>query len=255
MIGSLFSGIGGLELGLERAGLGPVSWQVEIDPFARSILEKHWPNARRFDDVCTFSAPRLELPRVSLICGGFPCQDVSVAGKGAGLEGARSGLWREFVRVVDEAQPEVVVVENVAQGLSRWLDVACDGLAALGYSPAAVVLPAGSVGAPHRRARAFVVADTNGQFLRLLEQRGPARSPDELRDGGQTVPVDDGKPGHASRPSAWAALPDVGRMGDGLSGGVDAARARTDRIRVLGNAVVPQVAEVIGRMIVASRLT
>src|SRR6187200_1732128 len=99
-IGSLFAGVGGLELGLEWAGLGPTLWQVEQDKFCRAVLEKHWPQAERFDDVCTVGSANLA--PVQLICGGFPCQDVSSAGKGAGLAGERSGLWREFARVVRE---------------------------------------------------------------------------------------------------------------------------------------------------------
>lgn len=117
MIGSLFSGIGGLELGLERAGLGPVLWQVEIDPFCRKILAKHWPNAKRFEDVEAIDPS--DLPAVDLVCGGFPCQDLSVAGKGAGLGGDRSGLWFQFARIVAGTKPRHVVVENVAHGRGR----------------------------------------------------------------------------------------------------------------------------------------
>lgn len=253
-IGSLFSGIGGLELGLERAGLGRVAWQVEADPAAREVLEAHWPDAQRFNDVRTFCGPRDGAEAVSLICGGFPCQDLSVAGKGAGItHGARSSLWREMVRIVDECQPEVVVVENVAQGLSRWQGVAEADLAELGYVPATVVLSAGSVGAPHRRARAFCVADTHGQFLRFLEQREPRGPSRGVRDEGEAFALDDGGNGDAPRSSDWAALPRMGRVGDGLPSGVDPSAQRTDRLRLLGNAVVPRVAECIGRAIVESR--
>lgn len=244
MIGSLFSGIGGLELGLERAGLGSVAWQVEIDPFCRHVLEKHWPDAKRYDDVRGFCAPRLGLERPSLICGGFPCQDVSVAGKGAGLAGTRSGLWVEFERIVDECQPAIVVVENVAHGSERWRPRVASDLEALGYVPATVLVSAGSLGAPHRRDRAFVVADPIGLALRYLEQREPARRPRGVRDAGQAVALDDGAGGHASGSCPWQALPRVGGMGDGLSSGLDDAR-----LRALGNAVCPQQAEVIGRFI------
>lgn len=254
MIGSLFSGIGGLELGLEMAGLGPVAWQVEADPEARAVLEVHWPDAQRFNDVRTFCGPRDGAEPVSLICGGFPCQDLSVAGKGAGIvAGARSSLWREMVRIVDECQPEVVVVENVAQGLSRWQGVAEADLCELGYVPATVILPAGSVGAPHRRARAFVVADTHGQFLRFIQQRESRGPSVGVRDEGQAVDLDDGGSRRPARPSPWAAFPRVGGVGDGLPKGLDAATQRAARHRLLGNAVVPRVAECIGRAIVESR--
>lgn len=250
-IGSLFSGIGGLELGLERAGLGPVIWQAECDPFALRVLERHWPEAQRVHDVHDVSPATVE--RADIICGGFPCQDLSVAGKGAGLDGSRSGLWREFHRVVDECQPAVVVVENVAHGISRWLSPVCDDLAELGYVPAPVVLSAGRVGAPHYRARAFVVADTDGQFLRLVQQRAPARrSARAVRDEGQAEPVDHGQSRGSTLASAWRAKPDVGGVGNGVPAGLDMRSQRADRLRVLGNAVVPQVAEAIGRAILAS---
>lgn len=103
-IGSLFSGIGGLELGLEMAGVGDVAWQVELDPWCRAVLARHWPNADR--SVCDVTeAGPWNLEQVEVICGGFPCQDVSCAGIGAGLSGARSGLWREYLRIVDECKP------------------------------------------------------------------------------------------------------------------------------------------------------
>lgn len=249
-IGSLFSGIGGLELGLERAGLGPVLWQCEIDPFALSVLERHWPHATRIHDVRNVSPQ--SVGEVSVICGGFPCQDVSVAGKGAGLAGERSGLWSEFRRVVDECQPSTVVVENVAQGASRWIPTVLGDIRELGYVPCPVVLAAGAIGAPHRRARAFVIADTDGSVLRLVKQwqsGGPSR---RVRNEGEAVAVDDGGSGHSSVSSAWSAPPRVGRVGNGIPGGVDGSAQRSNRLRVLGNAVVPQVAEVIGRIVVAA---
>lgn len=156
-IGSLFSGIGGLELGLEWAGLEPVVWQVEQDPFCRSVLAKHWPSAdRSVTDVCT--AGVANLAHVDLICGGFPCQDLSYAGKGAGLAGERSGLWREYARIVGEIRPRFVVVENVAALLGRGADVVCGDLARLGYDAVWTTVRASDVGAPHRRERLFIIA-------------------------------------------------------------------------------------------------
>jgi site-specific DNA-cytosine methylase len=156
-IGSLFSGIGGLELGLERAGVGRVVFQVELDPFCRAVLEKHWPGVdRSVVDVRAASAS--VLPRVDVLCGGFPCQDLSAAGKGAGLAGARSGLWFEFRRLVAELAPSYAVVENVASGAKRWLCEVRSGLHELGYRTTALGISAADVGAPHRRERIFVVA-------------------------------------------------------------------------------------------------
>lgn len=169
-IGSLFSGIGGLELGIERATGGRVVWQVEREPFCRAVLAKHWPDATRFDDV-TAIAPFIrnhrnrgrgpwsdEAHHVDIICGGFPCQDISLAGKGAGLSGSRSGLWREFARIVRLVRPRVVVVENVAALLARGLGDVLVDLAACGYDAAWDCVPAAAVGAPHRRDRLFIVA-------------------------------------------------------------------------------------------------
>lgn len=161
-IGSLFSGIGGLELGLEWAGFGPVVWQVEQSEFCRGVLARHWPGADR--SVTDVRAAR-SLSAVDLICGGFPCQDVSSAGAGAGLDGRRSGLWYEFRRVVGELRPGAVVVENVASGKSRWLCEVRSDLHALGYRTRALLLHAADVGAPHRRARIFVLALANGSSV------------------------------------------------------------------------------------------
>ena len=160
ILGSLFSGIGGLELGIERglrsAGLDvQVAYQVERSSFCRHILARHWPHAQRFDDVCSVGAA---LPPVDLLCGGFPCQDVSSAGRGAGLDGARSGLWWEFLRIIEETRPRWIVVENVASGARRWLPAVRRSLGSLGYASVPVGIAACEVGARHRRERVFVVA-------------------------------------------------------------------------------------------------
>ncbi len=157
-IGSLFSGIGGLELGLERAGLGPVLWQCEIDPYCRAVLAKHWPDATRYPDVRRLRGA--ELFPVDVVCGGFPCQDISQANPGgAGLDGDRSGLWFEFLRIIDEHRPRAVVVENVGRLLRRGLDVVATGLDDLGYRVEFARIRAADVGAPHLRERLFIVAD------------------------------------------------------------------------------------------------
>lgn len=179
-IGSLFSGIGLLELGLEWAGVGTTRWQVENDPEPRSVLETWWPQAdRSVTDVR--EAGRGNLSRVDLVCGGFPCQDVSSAGLRKGLAlGERSGLWSEFRRIVGELEPRWVVVENVASGASRWLPHVRHDLRALGYRSTAVALSAADVGAPHKRGRIFVVA--------YSDRRGPQGEREPLQgraDGGQ----------------------------------------------------------------------
>lgn len=156
-IGSLFAGIGGLELGLELAGVGEVVWQVEINAFARGVLAMHWPKAKRFEDVTKVGAR--ELAGVDVICGGFPCQDISVAGRREGITGARSGLWKEFHRIIQETRPRFVVIENVARLVTEGLDVVVADLDAAGYRVEARIISAADVGAPHRRERLFIIAE------------------------------------------------------------------------------------------------
>lgn len=315
-IGSLFSGIGGLELGLERAGLGPVKWQVEIDPFCRSVLAQHWPNAERFEDVREAGS---ELSAVDLICGGFPCQDISLAGTGCGLAGERSGLWAEFARIIRLVRPRFVVVENVSALLARGLGDVLGDLAASGYDALWDCIPAQAVGAPHRRDRLFLVAwrvsnaerdgirqqpergggsaqpthsgnpfaqhvgpsMADGDGGRRKGERQPHRQPEhqgaswrdvdgccgaDLGDTsgqgsqGPSWSAHEGRPrpvaGRAWPPSpddlhAWGGVqaesqPSICRLADGVP-----ARLvrRRDRLKALGNAVVPQVAEVIGRVV------
>lgn len=256
-IGSLFSGIGGLELGLERAGVGHVVWQCEVDPFCRDILAKHWPHVTRFDDV---TRPR-DYPHVDLICGGFPCQDVSSAGARRGLGGEKSSLWWHFADVVRRVRPRFVVVENVASGKRLWLPHVRHQLHLLGYRTRAYGISAADVGAPHLRRRVFVVADARGEHLReqsglrgRTRREGPALAAragedgaprDADRDRESAEPVDGqvaGVPSLAGSASPWASPPEFRGVDDGIP-------RRLDRLRALGNAVVPQCAEAIGRMI------
>jgi DNA (cytosine-5)-methyltransferase 1 len=160
-VGSLFAGIGGFDLGFERAGMRTL-WQVEQSEFCRRVLERHFPDAR-FNDVRDVTgAPTLSratlLEYVDVLCGGFPCQDLSYAGKGAGIDGERSGLWSEYARIVGELRPRYVVVENVSALLARGLGRVLGDLAALGYDAEWDCIPASAVGAPHRRDRLWLVA-------------------------------------------------------------------------------------------------
>lgn len=171
-IGSLFSGIGGLELGLEHATGGRVCWQVERDAWCREVLAKHWPDAVRYDDVCTVNG----LPAVDLICGGFPCQDVSLAGKRAGFGGERSSLWREYRRIIADVGPRFVFVENVPGLLTAddghaFAEVLGD-LAALGFDATWDCFRASDVGAPHRRERLFLLAYRDGERRELQRVGG-----------------------------------------------------------------------------------
>lgn len=254
-IGSLFSGIDGLALGLEWAGLGPTVWQVESNPHARKVLEQHWPGVPRYDDVRTVGAGNLA--PVGLICGGFPCQDISAAGTRAGLHGARSGLWFEFERVVSELVPEWVVVENVASGAALWVDAVVAGLERLGYACLPIPLAASDVGAPHRRSRIFVVA--HAAQARLLRDGVTPRTPGQpsvarvAADALQPRLERDRTQAHAgwSGPAAhvgWQPERGLVPLVHGLSTRVDGF-ARREQIRLLGNSVVPQQAEVVGWVI------
>jgi DNA (cytosine-5)-methyltransferase 1 len=230
-IGSLFSGIGGLELGLEWAGLGPVRWQVEINAYARGVLARHWPDAERFEDVR--SVGEKVLSPVDLICGGFPCQNLSHANVRTryGLAGEASGLWSEFRRVVSELSPRFVVVENISDGWGEWVPVVRRDLHEFGYASVPIRVRAEDVGAPFKGARVFVVAASyrNGESTRALNAKVAelCSSPDVgWQDWGQPPP------------SALG-------MADGIP-------HRMERLHAVGNAVVPQCAEVIGHVILAT---
>lgn len=144
-----------MDLGLERAGM-QCQWQVEIDPFCQKVLEKHWPYVKRYSDVRDCGQYNLE--QVDLICGGFPCQDISNAGKRAGIDGARSGLWSEYHRIICELRPRYVLVENVAALLVRGMDRVLSDLATSGYDAEWRVFSACEMGFPHSRERLFLIA-------------------------------------------------------------------------------------------------
>src|SRR5437588_4892053 len=154
IVGSLFSGIGGLDLGLGRAGMS-VAWQVENDPFCAAVLEKHWPGVKRYGDIREIRWEEVE--SVDLVCGGFPCQPVSLAGRRLGTTDDR-WLWPEFARCVRTVRPRYVLVENVPGLLVRGMGDVLGDLAACGYDAEWDCLPAAAVGAPHLRYRVFIVA-------------------------------------------------------------------------------------------------
>jgi DNA (cytosine-5)-methyltransferase 1 len=276
--GSLFAGVGGFDLGFERAGF-ECKWQVEIDDYATRVLERHWPDVHRERDIRQCGRHNLE--RVDCIIGGFPCVDISYAGKGAGLDGARSGLFFEAIRLVRELQPRAVVLENVAALLTRGLDRVLGTLAEVGFDAVWHCIPAAAVGAPHIRDRVFILAYSNGesalsQYTEMAELQtgdvGNANSPrrktraakrevcgetrkqvfaargENVSDTNGTQRQGGWLPGgtrteHSDIGSGgwWAVEPPVGRVAHGIP-------ARVDRLRCLGNAIVPQVAEVVARM-------
>lgn len=246
LYGSLFSGIGGIDLGFDRAGL-KCAWQVEINPFARAVLAKHWPEVPKHDDIRTFQPTP-----VDVVAGGFPCQDISNAGKKAGIaEGTRSGLWSEYVRIIRTIRPRFVVVENVSALLVRGIDRVLGDLAASGYDAEWDCLPASAFGAPHERERIFLVAypsesiGVNGGVfdakyeIQRDEQWSSAKNIQSGRRwkcwvGSAVVAVD-----------GQVSASDFSGMDDGFSKDVD-------RIGACGNAVVPAIAEWIGRRLIES---
>ena len=278
--GSLFAGIGGFDLGFERAGF-QCKWQVEIDDYATRVLERHWPNVHRERDIR--QCGRHNLDRVDCIIGGWPCQDISYAGAGAGLNGARSGLFFEAARLVRELQPRAVVLENVAGLLTRGLDRVLGTLASFGFDAEWHCIPAAALGAPHIRDRVFIigttramgntnstrrktraakrevcgetrkqvlaargenVSDTNGARRKGRGQNGDFSGQAGLRGRTGSDEIERVRLAFADW---WATEPDVGRVAHGVP-------ARVDRLRCLGNAIVPQVAEVVARIALA-RLT
>lgn len=239
---SLFSGIGGLDLGLEWAGMTVVG-HVEQDAYCRAVLAHHWRDVPQHDDVTTAAEWWLskERPRVDLIAGGFPCQPVSVAGKGRAQNDER-WLWPAMADVVERLRPEWVLWENVPGLRSRGLDIVHADLIRLGYTHRVGSLRACEVGAPHSRNRLFGVAHAPRFRRGEGRPRGFA--------GKATYWPDFPTEGMAVRtPGAehWTCEPAMGRLVNGIPAGV-AAR----QLRALGNAVVPQVAKRIGIMIMGA---
>lgn len=232
---SLFSGIGGLDLGLERAGWTCVG-QVEIEPFCRQVLAEHWPGVPRWDDIRTVDTDGL--PRADLVAGGFPCQPVSQAGRKQGFSDHR-WLWPEFARVVRDLRPRWVLVENVRNLLSieggRATQAVLGDLSALGFDAEWFCLSACAVGAPHMRHRLFIVAHTQRPGLEV----------------GQFQPAGDELPAaerSGDERGWWDIEPPLGRVVAGVP-----RRVVRPQLTALGNAVVPQVAEAVGRRIMGLR--
>jgi DNA (cytosine-5)-methyltransferase 1 len=238
--GSLFAGIGGMDLGLERAGMA-CRWQVEIDPFCQKVLEKHWPHVRRHGDIRTVDGAELEW--VDVIAGGFPCQDISYAGKGAGIDGEQSGLYREMVRIVRLVRPRCVLMENVPALLTRGMGTVLGWLAEIGYDAEWSSLSACSMGAPHSRERLFFVAYPNSErFQALGNERDENDSEMAQRGIGPQYLYPPKIPTGSKEQSAFTSEPSMDRVADGVPD-------RVDRLKSLGNAVVPHVAEWIGTRI------
>jgi DNA (cytosine-5)-methyltransferase 1 len=232
-VGSLFSGIGGLDLGLERAGMN-VIWQSEIDPYASRVLKKHWPEVPNYGDIKTINWG--DVVRPDVICGGYPCQPFSTAGKRKGTDDPRH-LWPWVRQAISELRPRYAILENVRGHISLGLSTVIGELASIGYDAEWQLISAASQGAPHLRERVVIVAYPNGEQLgqrRLPEYTGQTHSRRVYNGCRQTCNVGW---------QWWQTEPNVGRVANGVP-------SRVDRLRGLGNAVVPQVAEVIGRLVI-----
>ncbi|OHD19267.1 MAG: hypothetical protein A2Y38_23765 [Spirochaetes bacterium GWB1_59_5] len=246
----LFSGIGGFSLGLERAGMTTVAF-CEIEPYPQAVLRKNFPGVPIYEDVQKLSRSELEsdgIVGVDVVCGGFPCQDISAAkswtSNGAnvvdGIAGGRSGLWKEYARVIDEFKPRYVVAENVKDLRKKGLCVVLSDLAELGYDAEWCVVSSAVFGAPHRRERLIIVAHpySVGRQQKSVLQRSFTR--ETVRQASwwepsRTVREVDGK----------AALPESFGIYDGVPRGLDDGQ----RIRCLGNSLMPLIPEIIGRAI------
>ena len=265
----LFSGIGGFSYAAENIVGGFETKQfVEIDGFCQKVLRKHWPNVPIHSDVCTFTAP---VGSFDVICGGFPCQDLSTAGKQAGLQGHRSGLFFEIMRLAREIQPRFIVIENVANLRSHsdgetFQEVLWE-IASAGFNAEWACIPAADVGACHKRDRIWIVAHSKSFGWRKRE--GPSSCEGGCKKQGISNSFEGQDAAHtddaglerwesiqcqqsSSKWPTWqgdsrfmlsndwrsfVSKPVIRRGDDGFSG-------RVDRLKALGNAVVPHVAAV-----------
>lgn len=256
-IGSLFSGIGGIELGFEQAGF-KTKWFIECEQFCQKILKKRFPYTKIYGDITKIDWNKV--PKVDILTGGFPCQDISNAGKKAGIEGERSSLWKYYCEAIRILQPRIAFIENVSALVDRGLHIVLADITEIGYDAEWYCLPASSVGANHQRERIFIIAyplqdgfnfnnfqdwkqrkdymdwksitkknnQERLQFISWIKQDG------KLRNVSKSVA--NGKSGY------WSNEPKLDRVANGISD-------RVDRIASLGNAVVPQVAELFAETI------
>lgn len=208
----LFSGIGGFALGFERAGIETAAF-CEVDKFCREWLAYRWAGVPIYPDVRELHGG--SIGPIDVVCGGFPCQDISAAGNGEGLDGARSGLWFEMLRIVREVRPLWVVIENVPALRTRGADIVLDGLERAGYTCWPFVVGADDIGASHRRKRVWIVArrlaDADRNTLRIIQQRMSGGRADGVRDEGQALAGDNGAVGDAHREPVECGQPDAGR--------------------------------------------
>lgn len=228
--GSVFSGIGGIDLGLERAGM-TCKWQIENDEFCLKILQKHWPHVPKFGDI-TVDTERLieKLDRVDLVAAGFPCQPVSLAGKRKGEKDER-WLWPYLYKLILLLRPRFVLLENVPGLLSGGgMGTILSDLSQMGYDAEWDCIRASSIGAPHKRERVYIISYPNS--FRCNRRKGLFQTAQEA-----------GR--FPTKREIWNSEPGMDRVAYGVPN-------RIQRVRALGNSVVPQVVEDIGKLIIGS---
>ena len=239
----LFSGIGGFSLGLERAGMETVAF-CEFDEHAQKVLRKHWPDVPIHSDIRELNAKQYR-GTVDVVCGGFPCQDLSTAGKQVGFSGKRSSLYGEMLRVISECMPRYAIFENVTGLLTgdsgRWFGQFLYDLAQIGFDAEWHCVSASDIGAQHHRDRVWVIAYPCGSRSKVglarqnVRQEGDTRISINLSNEIRRARREPGMEG-------WSIEPNVGRVANGVPN-------RAHRLKQLGNAVVPQIPEAIGRAI------
>ena len=265
-IGSLFSGIGGFEVGLERAIPGTETvWQVEADAFCQSILQKHWPQAVIYDDVCAVGSHNLE--PVDILCGGFPCQDISIVGKQRGInDGKKSSLYYEMFRIICEIRPRVVIFENVPAIIRLGGHDVLKTLASAGYDAEwCTIRTAADFGLPHIRRRWFCVAydATYTHGIRYKTGKNHTVRPSSHRTGQSSATTcssfEKRRPGHdrgRGDETTRTIKPIICRSDDGVSDRLDKTTVteHNRRLKALGNAITPPASEWIGQQVLQSGL-
>lgn len=252
----LFSGIGGFSLGLERAGMETVAF-CEQDEHCQRVLKKHWPKVPIFEDIKNLKAKHLPSD-IFLVAGGFPCQDVSVAGNKKGFKDelgqkTRSGLWEEFKRIIKEAEPRYAIIENVANLRNLGLNQVIKDLWSIGYACEWHIISARSIGACHLRERIWIIAYSDSTNLRKQPRRGSGETsnPDMPRLWKPFASEKESSRWWAKATTSlrdwWKVESAICRVDDGLPRGLD--KGRKERVKQLGNTVLPQIPELIGRAI------
>jgi len=244
----LFSGIGGFSLGLERTGGFETTAFCEICPKARKVLSKHWPNVKQYTDIRELTNERLKADGcgADVITGGFPCQDISIAGKGKGIKAERSGLWSEMFRLIGDVRPTWAIIENVSALRSKGLTLVLQNLCEIGYMCEWHCIPAScaAIGAPHQRDRIWIVAHTVADSGRQEADTVQVANTQRQRwtGLGEWIRQQSEESRYSGQGSYWEIEPNMGRVAHGIPN-------RVDRLKQLGNSLVPQIPELIGNAI------